>query len=47
MSTKNILDLEKQEFINRDKELCLIPSVGFPPENVLEAQGSIMAVQNA
>ena len=47
MSTKNILDLEKQEFINRDKELCLIPSVGFPPENVLEAQGSIMAVQYA
>ena len=40
-------DLEKQEFIKRNSELCLIASEGFPSEEVLEAQSSIFSVKYA
>ncbi len=42
---KNIKELEKQEFIKRDKELCLIASEGLPSEDILEASGSIFQLK--
>lgn len=47
MDLKEIKELEKQEFIKRDKELCLIASEGLPPEDVLEAQSSIFSLKYA
>jgi glycine hydroxymethyltransferase len=42
-----LIELEKQEFIKRDTELCLIPSEGLPSENVLNACSSIFALKYA
>lgn len=43
----NIKELERKEFIKRDKELCLIPSEGFPSEDVLNACGSVFGLKYA
>lgn len=47
MSVVDLKELEKQEFIKRNNELCLIASEGFPSEEVLEAQSSIFSVKYA
>lgn len=45
MNLEEIKDLERAEFIKRDKELCFIPSEGLPSEDVLEAQSSIHSLK--
>ena len=47
MDLQEIKKLEKEEFIKRDKELCLIPSEGFPSEDVLWACKSVFSLKYA
>lgn len=47
MNLQEIKKLEQEEFIKRDSELCLIPSEGFPSEDVLNACSSIYSLKYA
>ena len=47
MNLQEIKNLEREEFIKRDKELCFIPSEGFPTEDILQAQSSIFSLKYA
>lgn len=47
MYSHEIKQLEREEFIKRNNELCLIASEGFPSEEVLEAQSSIFSLKYA
>lgn len=47
MYLHEIKQLEREEFIKRNNELCLIASEGFPSEEVLEAQSSIFSLKYA
>lgn len=44
---QNIKDLERQEFVKRNNELCLIASENYPSESILEASGSIFQAKYA
>lgn len=44
---EDISTFERQEFIKRDKELCLIASENYPSEQVLNASGSIFQCKYA
>ena len=41
------MNYEYQEYIKRDKELCLIASENYPSESILEASGSIFQLKYA